>query len=153
MKLVVGENSYMTVDEANEIVEDNFFEDDTEYVTWKGLSENDKTKVIYNGTKLIETLPFIGVQYPGYQNMKWPRLISLRYVECPYDVKVAILNQGLKDKENYNKQETKLQELGVKTYSIKGASISFGDSLSGGQKLSNGVYSTVFDTYLSKWVH
>ena len=51
-------------------------------------------------------------------------------MECPYDVKAAILKQGIRDKLNSNKNETKLQELGVRTYSIKNASVTFGDGLS-----------------------
>ena len=67
------------------------------------------------------------MRYPGLNRMPWPRLTSAGLTECPYDVKVAILKQGLRDRTNSNKNETKLQELGVKSYSIKNASITFGD--------------------------
>lgn len=73
-------------------------------------------------------------------------------MECPYDVKAAILKQGLRDRINSNKNETKLQELGVRTYSIKNASVTFGDGLSK-IKLNNGVYSDIFSEYLDRWVY
>lgn len=142
----------MTVEEADQIIEDVFFDDDAEAVLWNSLSDNDKTKIIYKGTKLIDNLPFLGIQYPGYESMKWPRLIQFAFVDCPYDVKIAILKQALKDKMNSSKEETKLQELGVKTYSIKNASISFNDNNLQG-RLQNGVYDTIFREYLTKWVY
>ena len=117
----------MTVEEADSIVNDVFFTDDDDAKLWAGMTDDSKSKVIYAGTKLINRLPFIGVRYPGLNRMPWPRLTSAGLTECPYDVKVAILKQGLRDRTNSNKNETKLQELGVKSYSIKNASITFGD--------------------------
>lgn len=142
----------MTVEEADSIVNDVFFTDDDDAKLWAGMTSDSKSKVIYAGTKLINRLPFIGVRYPGLNRMPWPRLTSTGLTECPYDVKVAILKQGLRDRTNSNKNETKLQELGVKSYSIKNASITFGDQLSK-LKLTNGVYQDIFSEYLENWVY
>lgn len=142
----------MTVEEADSIVNDVFFTDDDDAKLWAGMTSDSKSKVIYAGTKLINRLPFIGVRYPGLNRMPWPRLTSAGLTECPYDVKVAILKQGLRDRTNSNKNETKLQELGVKSYSIKNASITFGDQLSK-LKLTNGVYQDIFSEYLENWVY
>lgn len=142
----------MTVEEADSIVNDVFFTDDDDTKLWAGMTSDSKSKVIYAGTKLINRLPFIGVRYPGLNRMPWPRLTGAGLTECPYDVKVAILKQGLRDRMNSNKNETKLQELGVKSYSIKNASITFGDQLSK-LKLTNGVYQDIFSEYLENWVY
>lgn len=142
----------MTVEEADSIVNDVFFEDDDDTKLWAEMTDDQKSKVIFAGTKLINRLPFIGQQYPGFNRMPWPRLTSCGYTECPYDVKVAILKQGLRDRLNNGKNETKLQELGVKSYSIKNASVTFGDQLSK-LKLTNGVYSDIFSEYLDRWVY
>lgn len=142
----------MTVEEADSIVNDVFFTDDDDTKLWAEMTDDSKSKVIYAGTKLINRLPFIGVRYPGLNRMPWPRLTSTGLTECPYDVKVAILKQGLRDRMNSNKNETKLQELGVKSYSIKNASITFGDQLSK-LKLTNGVYQDIFSEYLENWVY
>lgn len=151
MELVKGKNSYMDLEEANSIINDIFFDDEEEAVVWNGLSDDDKTKLIYRATRLVDNLVFIGTQYYPGEQLKWPRLIQCRYTECPGDVKVAILAQGIKDKQDKTREEEKLKELGVKTYSIKGASISFGDNNK--YKLTNGIYSSIFDLYLSKWVY
>lgn len=142
----------MTVEEADSIVNDVFFTDDDDTKLWAEMTDDSKSKVIYAGTKLINRLPFIGVRYPGLNRMPWPRLTCAGLTECPYDVKVAILKQGLRDRTNSNKNETKLQELGVKSYSIKNASITFGDQLSK-LKLTNGVYQDIFSEYLENWVY
>ena len=152
MQFEVNVNTYMTVEEADSIIEDIYFEDDEEYILWQTFDEVGKQRMILQGTRLIEKLTFLGISIPGYQSMKWPRLIQYRYVDCPYDVKVAILKQAIKDKINQAKSEYDLQELGVKSYSIKGASISFSDNMKQG-KLSNGIYDTIFDEYLSNWVY
>ena len=146
----VGVNTYMTVEEADSIVEDEFDSTDTEYEIWQGLDTAGKQRVIIKGTRLVNTLIWRGTQYPGYQQMPWPRLIQYRYVDCPYEVKVGILKQSLKDRVNDVKQETKLQELGVKSYSIKGASITFTDNINQ-NRLSNGIYDTVYREYFEKW--
>lgn len=147
----VGVNTYMTVEEADSIIEDEFDSTDTEYKIWQGLDTAGKQRAIVKGTRLVNTLIWRGIQYPGYNQMPWPRLIQYRYVDCPYDVKVGILKQSLKDKVNDVKQETKLQELGVKSYSIKGASITFTDNVNQ-NKLSNGIYDNVYREYFEKWM-
>lgn len=147
----VGVNTYMTVEEADSIVEDEFDSTEEEYDIWQSLDTASKQRVILKGTRAISGLIWRGIQYHGYQQMAWPRLIQYRYVECPYEVKVGILKQSLKDRVNGAKQESKLQELGVKSYSIKGASITFNDNVDQ-SKLSNGVYDSVYREYFEKWM-
>jgi hypothetical protein len=77
-------------------------------------------------------------------------LIDNELVECPDDIKLGLLVQVLRDYKNKNRQETNLLELGVTNYKIKDASISLDPSKV--QKLSNGVYTDIFDLYFSKWV-
>lgn len=142
----------MTVEEADSIVKDVFFDDQEESKLWNTMSVNDRQKIVFGGTRLINRLPFIGIRYPGQNRLPWPRLTSTGYTECPYEIKIAILKQGLRDHINGNKNETKLQELGVKSYSIKNASITFNE---GRQlaKLTNGVYSDIFSEYIDPWVY
>lgn len=158
MEFVVGKNTYISVDEADSIINEVYFEDEDEYKIWQALDEAGKQRLILRGTKLIDRLPFLGIQYPGYQSMRWPRLIQYQYVDCPHDVKIAIIKQALKEKIHHATEEHRLQDLGVKSYSIKGASISFGSSSGSGNgttgvKLSNGVYSEIFNEYLVRWCY
>lgn len=157
MQLIKGVNTYMTVEEADQLVSDCFMSDSEELKVWQGLSENDKSIMIFKGTKIAEGLPFLGRQYPGYQQMRWPRYINLLYYDCPEDIKIGIIMQVLKEKIKHSTNEYQLRELGVKTYSIKNASISFADSSSigngAGATLSNGIYKDIYDEYFSKWVY
>lgn len=152
MELTVGTNSYMSLEEANTIVENELLDTDSEYITWNSLSENNKKKLIIKGTCIIDSIPFRGVKYnlSRVSNLQWPRLINNEFIECPPEVKVALLKQVLRDYTNKNKQETKLQEMGVKSYSINKASISFGDKNS--TKLDSGIYNDIYFELLRKWV-
>lgn len=152
MMLTVDTNSYMSLEEANTIVENELLDTSNEYTVWNSLSENNKTKLIIKGTRIIDSIPFRGVKYniSKVGELQWPRLINNELIECPPEVKIAIIRQVLRDYTNSSKQETQLQEMGVKSYSINKASISFGDKNS--TKLDNGIYNDIYFELLRKWV-
>lgn len=152
MELTVGTNSYMSLEEANTIVENELLDTSNEYKNWNSLNENNKTKLIIKGTRIIDSIPFRGVKYnlSKVGELQWPRLINNELVECPPEVKVALIRQILRDYTNSSRQEMQLQEMGVKSYSINKASISFGDKNS--TKLDNGIYNDIYFELLKKWV-
>lgn len=152
MELTVGTNSYMSLEEADAIVENELLDTSNEYRDWNSLSENNKTKLIIKGTRTIDSIPFRGVKYniSKVGELQWPRLINNELVECPPEIKVALIRQVLRDYTNSSRQETQLQEMGVKSYSINKASISFGDKNS--TKLDNGIYNDIYFELLRKWV-
>lgn len=149
MTFEVGVNTYMTVEEADSIIEDEF-DNDEEVTLWNTLDEKGKQRVILKGTRKIDSMIWVGIRQVAYQNLSWPRFIQGRVKDCPYDIKVGILKQAIKDKINDSKQEIKLQELGVKSYSIKGASITFDNKNK--ERLNNGVYDEVYREYLVNWL-
>ena len=151
MSIEIGINSYMSLDEANEIMEEELLSNDSDLIAWKALSDTDKEKLIIIGTRLVDKLPFLGIKYNDKIVLQWPRVMNNKEVECPRDIKIGLLKQVLRDYSNKDKNETKLQELGVKSYSIKNASISFSDVNS--NKLSNGVYKDIYLEYFSKWTY
>lgn len=152
MELTVGTNSYMSLEEANTIVENELLDTSNEYKNWNSLNENNKTKLIIKGTRIIDSIPFRGVKYnlSKVGELQWPRLINNELVECPPEIKVALIRQVLRDYTNSSRQEMQLQEMGVKSYSINKASISFGDKNS--TKLDNGIYNDIYFELLKKWV-
>jgi hypothetical protein len=152
MKFEVNKDTYMTIEEADSIIEDEFDSESIEYKLWSQLDEKGKQRLILKGTRLSDRLPYIGTQVPGNQSMRWPRLIQWQPTECPYDIKLGILKQSIRDSINTNKQEHKLQELGVKSYSIKGASITFTENKVN-CKLTNGMYEDIFHECFGKWVY
>lgn len=148
--IAVGMNAYMDITEADTLIEEHFFSDDDEYKVWNSLSINDKEKIIVKGTKLIDSIPFKGVKFNRHvDRLEWPRIIKFEKLECPKDVKIALLRQMLKSYSDKNKQETKLQSLGVKSYSIKNASITFKDN---DTALDNGIYIDVLNS-IRKWIY
>lgn len=145
---------YMGIKEADALVEEYISEGDPEYTAWMDLDEKEKKILIFNGGKLINSLPFLGIKYYSTSSIVWPRLIRGFYKECPVEIKLAIIKQALREKINKTagSGESKLQELGVKTYTIKNASITFADKPSY-LKLSNGIYSDIYETYIKSWIY
>ena len=78
-------------------------------------------------------------------------MINLNKKECPDDVKLGLICQMLKSRRNSSKQELKLQELGVKDYKIKNASITFADK--NNTKVDCGIYKGIFDEYFIKYIY
>ena len=152
MMLTVGVNSYMSLEEANTIIENELLDSDEEYTLWNSLSDENKEKLIVRGTRTVDVIPFRGVKYniSSVKDLQWPRLIDNELIECPDDIKLSLLVQVLRDYKNKSKQETNLLELGVTNYKIKDASISLDPSKV--NKLCNGIYNDIFDLYIRKWV-
>lgn len=126
MELIIGENSYMTLEEANRIVEDNFMSSDSKKIYWENLKDNDKSILIYRATQKIDV---DGMIYKGRkadisQKMQFPRIISdhtgAGLMEFPDICKVGIVMLALKEAEYNNSEEVKLLEKGVKSFSDGG---------------------------------
>jgi hypothetical protein len=141
----------MELEEANKLVADELLSSDSDLVLWNSLSDEDKTKLIVKGTRLVDKLPFLGIKYKDEIELQWPRVLNNKEVECPTEIKIGLIRQVLRDLGNKDKQETKLQELGVKEYSIKNASIKFGDI--NNTKLCNNMYTDIYSEYFSRWTY
>lgn len=152
MELTVGVNSYMSIDEAKSLIENELLESDEEYNFWNTLSDDSKIKLIIRGTRLIDMLPFKGVKYNlnDVESLQWPRIINNKLIECPDDIKIGLLIQTIRDYINKGKKENKLLELGVTNYKIKDASISLDTSKT--NRLGNSIYTDIFNCYFSKWL-
>lgn len=151
MILEVDVNSYLTVEEADNLVSNNLDDDSEDSIEWNKLSTDSKEKLLIKGTRLVDKLPYLGVKYNPSSKLNWPRIINLNKKECPDDVKLGLICQMLKSRRNSSKQELKLQELGVKDYKIKNASITFADR--NNTKVDCGIYKSIFDEYFIKHVY
>ena len=151
MILEVGVNSYLTVEEADILVSNNLDDDSEDSLEWNKLSTDSKEKLLIKGTRLVDKLPYLGVKYNPSSKLNWPRIINLNKKECPDDVKLGLICQMIKSRRNSNKQELKLQELGVKDYKIKNASITFADK--NNTKADYNIYKDIFDEYFIKHVY
>lgn len=151
MILEVGVNSYLTVEEADTLVSNNLDDDSEDSIEWNMLNTDSKEKLLIKGTRLVDKLPYLGVKYNPSSKLNWPRIINLNKKECPDDVKLGLICQMIKSRRNSSKQELKLQELGVKDYKIKNASITFADK--NNTKVDCGIYKSIFDEYFIKHVY
>lgn len=121
--LEVGINSFLTVEEADIIVQEELLTASSESKLWSLLSSNDKEVILKQGTRDINSLNFKGTRANG-SKLKFPRYINGVNVGIPYEVKVAtvvnaLMNNILKDSEQYN-----LMKLGVTSMSVGGNSVS-----------------------------
>lgn len=68
MALVLGKNSYTTVDEA-----DAYFEDRLDVSDWESASESLKEKAIVTASRWIDSFAFKGYATSDSQFLAWPR--------------------------------------------------------------------------------
>lgn len=125
--MVVYEDTYMTLQEANEIVEKEYTSFDKEKTVWDSLSDNDKSVIIMRTTKNIDNDSFlyIGRKAEPSQKMEFPRIYHGRYLDVPDDIKRGIILLATSELDKKMSDEGKLIEKGVKSYKIKDASVEF----------------------------
>lgn len=142
---------YFDVAEADSIVSEQYYTDSDEYTTWNKLDDINKKILITKSTMVIDKLNFRGYKINGDFKLNFPRNIDGVEVELPLEIKVAIIEQGLKEIINKQTDELNMQELGIKKISIDGASTEFTGTT---KVIKNkyGVYSDIYDMYLDYWV-
>lgn len=133
MALVVGENSYITLEEAQSIVENELYSDSPEYTLWESLSEKDKELICKKGTFAINSLNFIGQRLVWQTNLKFPRYID-GIEQTPDEIKVACVINGLLDKMSTASEQYKLINNGIKSMTVGPNSVSFDTSKFSGVK-------------------
>lgn len=122
-------DSYMTVEEANEIVSNCFTDKDKESVIWNSLSNEEKQVLIQKATIKLETsLLFIGKKVRRGQKLAFPRVYKCNVIECPFAYKLGILTQGLGEAVVAADSSLSLTNNGIKQYTVEGASITFDTS-------------------------
>lgn len=154
MALVVGDNSYVTLEEAQDIVSNELYPDSPEALLWEKLDNISKEIVCKRGTMAINSLNYIGENLVWNSKLKFPRY-TLGINTVPREIKIATVVNGLIDKLVSSGENYSLQRQGVKDIKIGQSSISFSDKAT--QAVSGGlmVYSEALayiDRYLKKSV-
>lgn len=148
--LVVGGNSYMTLAEAEELISELFISSSDEQKFWVSLADEDKMVIILNGTVTFESLMFLGKKKDVAQSMSFPRILGTTTIEVDNVLKKGILELSILSSYTSAKFEYKLRELGIKSYNVEGASISFQDDSS----ITNnrgGIDKKLFRKYFSRY--
>ena len=157
MQLIVGENSYMTLEEANTLIASMYLSTSKEREFWDALNDENKSVLISNATYVVDNPEFLykGIKAQTDQTMQWPRVINYKTVEAPDSIKRGLLLQMFSDFNTANSDEGKLIELGVKSFTDGGgAKIEFAsasDSISSSLKNKNGINKKIWRTYFSEW--
>lgn len=135
MTLEVGVNSYMSVSDANDIVDSLYMSTDKEKIAWDGLSDNDKAVLIYRYTQKVDSDKnlFIGIKKDIAQTLSFPRIAESNgrafEIPCPNKIKQAIIIQCVRDLAYNSGTEAELRKQGIESFSDGGgASIKFNSS-------------------------
>ena len=117
MALVIGENSYLTLEEAQDIAETELYPDSPEFELWGSLDDKGKELICKKGTMAINSLEFIGTRQVWKYKLKFPRIINGVEV-LPREVKIAALINGLIDKLISSSEQYRLARNGVKSITV-----------------------------------
>ena len=157
-ELIVGENSFICLDEANEIVNNNYTSFDSEYKFWTELNDSDKQVLLMQGTNLLNSDRFIwiGQRVKIDQPLVFPRkLRSGRIVEFGLDMKIGLVELVIKRQIAKSSDLDILKLSGVTSFSDGGGmSVKF-DSTSESKNCGNFIGSEiplgVFNTYFKRY--
>lgn len=117
MALKIGYNSFVTLEEAQSIVEEELYSDSLEYILWSRLNESDREKICKQGALDINTLEFIGRRDVSKYKLKFPRIIHGEEV-IPEEIKIASVLNGLMTKVTKDGDHYKLIRDGVESMTV-----------------------------------
>lgn len=161
MELIVGTNSYIDIQEANQLITDNFMSTDPIRVFWESIgNDSNKESLILNSTRKFDrdSMCYKWFKQDNEQTLQFPRVdIYKNVIQCPEDIKLGLLIQGIK--ENMLNKYAEYQELkaqGIKSYKIKDASVEWFDTFQTKDidttKLSNGMFTKVYNLYFKDYI-
>ncbi len=135
-----GENSYVTVEEADEYITSRCRSKSKDRQRWDGLGQDEKETLLINACAELEVLPFRGRKMVPDQPLSFPRL-PYQYGRAnegaPADVKAAQIELALwmsdEEKLSGRAQRAELRAQGVTSAGIGGLSESYDASAGGAQ--------------------
>lgn len=121
MSLIIGNNSYVSVDEADTLLINH-----VKYSRWSELTDSEKTAYLIQACEDIEQLSnrFVGERYNETQDLSFPRTLILGDSDfeniTPDNIKKAQAIQALWLVSNYDRREERydMQDLGVTEVSV-----------------------------------
>ena len=139
-------DSYMTLEEVEEIKQVVIPAGSIEDKVWDSLTSDAKLRSILLATNLLEnTLMFVGRRFNKNQGFQFPRVYNGRIINLPDEYKMGIVLQAVKSVTASGSEKQELLKSGVKSYEVEGASISLFDNAYELQKDKNGVYKDVYN--------
>ena len=79
MAITVNTDTYISLEDADTYVEENYVSTSTEYTTWSALSNSDKEIYLKNSTKKIDRGIYRGIKAVSTQTLEFPRALKTFY--------------------------------------------------------------------------
>jgi hypothetical protein len=156
--LVVGENSYCTVEEATQLIHDRFMSNNSIRKFWDDLDNSDKETLLVGSTLKYDNdvMLYKGIKQSESQSLQFPRINNYGVVEqCPDNIKLGIIIQGCRDSISEGSTEQEMINSGVKSFADgTGARIEFATTASGNgtaAKTYNGINRDLWIHYFAQY--
>lgn len=160
MELVVGTNCYTDIAQATEIIDNYLTPNDPIRKYWDSVADDATRKAIILGTTHKydnDSMFYKWFKQSANQPLQFPRVdMNNNVIECPLDIKLGLLVQGIK--VSINEKYTEYSELkaqGIKNYKIKDASVEFFDVIDSSDintvQDNTGMYKIVYNQYFKNW--
>lgn len=131
--LVIGQNSYVTAEEANTFVNTYYLSTDPIRLQWDVLSSEDREVLLARSLMFIECLPYNGAKTSISQKLQFPRNGS---IEVPENVKRAQIVEALSDFDPETIKYRSLKQNGIRSFTIGGLTEMFFKSSLPGEALT-----------------
>lgn len=142
--LSIGRDSFVTLEEANSIINELYLDDEEEKVIWSKLSDSNKEVLLRRGTIALNKFNYIGHRDVNSNPLKFPRYINGVNV-IPYDIKKATVIQSLYSQVVKGSEYHRLRKNGVSSMTVGPSSISFSnDSSSNDNCVCDEAYSLIY---------
>ena len=160
MELVVGTNCYTDIAQATEIIDNYLTPNDPIRKYWDSVADDATRKAIILGSTHKydnDSMFYKWFKQSANQPLQFPRVdMNNNVIECPLDIKLGLLVQGIK--VSINEKYTEYSELkaqGIKNYKIKDASVEFFDVIDSSDintvQDNTGMYKIVYNQYFKNW--
>lgn len=159
MELIVGQNTYVTIKEANELVKAYFVEDSETRSRYEDLDNSEKAVYLYRSCLDMQKLPYRGFKKEQGQRLAFPRINKFGYQSDDEMVKLAqVLNaisfMSIDYVSEINQQAYSLLSNGITSFKLGDFSIGFNKDIAmnkffGGAGMSN---SGAVESLLGEWL-
>lgn len=83
MSLTIGTDTYISLDDAQDYLSENYISTDEKLIAWNALSDMDKEILLRKALKTIEAQPYVGFKACSTQTLEFPRAL---YTSIPQDI-------------------------------------------------------------------
>lgn len=158
--LIVGKNSFISLDESNDIMSSNFLSSSDERVWWDGLTDDDKAVVVLKAVNMLNNDKWfwLGQKIDTEQTLVFPRkLKNGDIIDIDFDFKIGLIKLIINQNQSQFNKYDELISKGVASFSDGGGmSLKFCDSVVNkkvNETSSDMIPDDIFKSYFIKYTH